>query len=1373
MQARDKDGNTALHLAVLNGHTETVEALLVLGADVKAPNAAGHTACQLAVRKTNIEMASQLIAYSASQKAHGVAGLKDTDLQGTFLFAVKTERLKLIDRLITLGVDVNAAGDDGQTALHIAVMIGNVDMVRQIMALGADRSARNADQHTALQLAVMQGHTEIVSLLLEPTIDHGPNSPDNSKYVPDLPLATMEEARRKLVNVRISLGVDVDKRDHDGNTALHIAVMNNHTVRVSQLILLGVDAEALNHAGHSALHLAALTGNTGMIRHLAAPGFSSDVHCLGDSTVSHPRTNQGGSNIDVLTTEGETALHIAARKGYNHTVIALIETGAIVGACDKHNNTPLHQAALNRNTQTVCELIAAGANVEAQNEHGETSLHLAAKTGHVETVCKLVELGASTEARGSKGRTPLLCAIQDGFFFFSVVHELHVAGANLEASDNDGNTCLHLAIQCGNEEMVKDLVARGTNVHAKNTNSESALLLAAKVDFTKAAIILLEARANAGGHDKDGSSPLPFPFSFPSTLRLKSPLSVASERGNGELCCELIEHGAEVDETMSFFTPLQNAAKTGDVRMLSRLVRAGASLEAHEDGFTVLHSAVRNMQIDASRWIIEHGGDASSSTATGWTALHTAAQVIGTNRQKQADIINLLLTKGADPMAVTSLSQTALDIANKQKNHVIAAVLEKAQLTKQLIQAGGEAKPPNSVAIRFGGPPGAGKSTLTKALQVTRRRSYLRYENQPDEGAANMQKRTKGINCKEFVDEKTAHFTIFDLGGHGEFLVTHQMFIGDGSVPVIDCIVVSAQDNNLEDNVFKWCTLFASRNQPTDAPWPLLLIASRADKATEQQKRAVLGVYHKIKQAFSEQFRFTLDGPLFIDARKSWGELTVCLRQVLNQLHQSLVNNDDMPRQPAICQRITEHLPALRKVATSPIVTKEKFIDFMLPRLGIVEQSDSANSSDLTTLFDKALKFMSGYATVLSFRQPLAQRHIVINPRWLLKDIVGRLMAESPLPEPYVHNDNGYAETSDVIAALETEHLPGREALEMLSDLGFCLEQKSLGTTLNPSKLLGYRQDKYWRSNKAMTVNAGRRLKCKGAVAMAGAFFPLLQVHFYHHYLFDYDEKLPMWMGGILLVAGKRSSVEALLESDPANRSLDIIVRGSQGSERECSDLLHSLTEETFQKALEICPGSQLCLSFLSKLELDELSPAGLQSRPQVEYSEERVVWAFKHDQYVTDGNGSNPESPDSLLLSRHFQEQWLHSNELQPGLAGRLTQTLTDGDWRIVLLRVAHSFNNFDQCRGLADGLRLNGRGEDNVEKLREINPHRSPTDVAFSLFNLWIQRGGCQQSTEQVRAMLRDVFLADVRRSVLCGVLDDELRSMCGTSDNDTQKN
>ena len=1072
---------------------------------------------------------------------------------------------------------------------------------------------------------------------------------------------------------------DVEATDEEGRTSLHLAVISGDVATLHSLLKYEANIRAVDGHRNSPLQLAVLNGQTSMVNQLIE--FGADAWEL--------TSRIGGSEI--FGRSRQTALHLMAGQGCCNSVRKLVAAGANIEARDKQENTPLHLAGTNGHTATVCTLVALGADVCARNKQGETALHLAAKNGHSETVAQLVRCGVPGEAQDAKGRTALLVAIKCGFT--DVAQQLSRVGTGQNAPDHDGNTALHHTIMVGREpNVLSTLIAEGADVDVRNDNGESALLVAAKTDYTSAACKLVHAGADPDTADNDGNTPL----------------TVASKRGNTELCCELLDHSAKMDDTISFFACFRNVIRAADVRLLARIIAIGASVNVrspNESGETPLHIAA--------------GAGASF-----------------TSRQARIEIIQMLLVNGADPTAVNSQLQTPFQVAEQCWNLTVAAVLEKAELTYQLVKAVGEAKLPEVVAIRLGGPPGAGKSTLARSLQVSQFSGYFRYESQPDESADNMDQRTKGINCHTFVDEKSSRFKIFDLGGQGEFLATHQMFIGDGSVPVIDCVVVSALDAKLKDNALKWCSLFASRNQPTLTPSPLLLIATRADRGTEKEQQAVMGVYHEIKQTFSKSFQFPCSKPLFIDARKSWGGLTVELRQVLNQLHRKLVSDGDSLRQPALCQSIEESLPALQATASSPVVLKEKFIEFMLPRLGYrLQLKPETDASGVVSLFDKALKYLSGYASVLAFNQPLAQRYVVINPQWLLSDIVGRLMSEHPLPGPYVHYDNGYAQASDVVAALETEHLPGPEALEMVAGLGFCLEQVSRGTVLNPSKLLGYRREEHWSKNAAMIVNAGRRLKCKGSVAIASAFFPRLQVHFYHRYLVDYDEKLPMWMGGIRLVAGQLSSVEALIEADPKNLSIDIIVRGREGSQRECADLLHSLTEETLQTAVEISPGSELCLFFLSKLELDKLSPAGLPSRPLVEYAEDRVLRAISCGSYVTDGNASTPEKPHDLLLPQQFEQQASLAIDRDKDTTDSPTQTLPIPDWRVVLLRVANAVNSYDECDGLAEGLCLNGRGEDIVKKLLQVDPRRLSSDIAFYLFDRWLQGEASQMSTVERR--------------------------------------
>ena len=89
-------------------------------------------------------------------------------------------------------------------------------------------------------------------------------------------------------------------------------------------------------------------------------------------------------------------------------------------------------------------------------------------------------------------------------------------------------------------------------------------------------------------------------------------------------------------------------------------------------------------------------------------------------------------------------------------------------------------------------------------------------------------------------------------------------------------------------------------------------------------------------------------------------------------------------------------------------------------------------------------------------------------------------MAERPFPRPYIHYENGYgADKQEVVSALETTHLPGETAFEIVAGLGFCLEQEKLKKVLNPSKLCGARPLEHWCADPSMGVNGGRRLNCQ------------------------------------------------------------------------------------------------------------------------------------------------------------------------------------------------------------------------------------------------------------------------------------------------------
>lgn len=135
LSATGADGFTALHLAAYFGWGDTVQLLLVRGANVRA------------------------VAQNA---------LKVEPLHS----ALAGGHVSVADRLIEGGADVNARQGGGWTPLHAAVRNRSIDAVRLLLAHGADPFRRADDGTTPLELAERGRMSDIVSLLRRAT--HGP-----------------------------------------------------------------------------------------------------------------------------------------------------------------------------------------------------------------------------------------------------------------------------------------------------------------------------------------------------------------------------------------------------------------------------------------------------------------------------------------------------------------------------------------------------------------------------------------------------------------------------------------------------------------------------------------------------------------------------------------------------------------------------------------------------------------------------------------------------------------------------------------------------------------------------------------------------------------------------------------------------------------------------------------------------------------------------------------------------------------------------------------------------------------------------------------------------------------------------------------------
>ena len=110
----DADGYTPLMIAATLGKTNFVQFLIDNGADVNRRSYNGETAAHRAAINGDIEIINMLYEAEAN------FNMPDLDGNTPLMYAVTANRRFTVERLVTLGVDINYRNANKETALNVA-----------------------------------------------------------------------------------------------------------------------------------------------------------------------------------------------------------------------------------------------------------------------------------------------------------------------------------------------------------------------------------------------------------------------------------------------------------------------------------------------------------------------------------------------------------------------------------------------------------------------------------------------------------------------------------------------------------------------------------------------------------------------------------------------------------------------------------------------------------------------------------------------------------------------------------------------------------------------------------------------------------------------------------------------------------------------------------------------------------------------------------------------------------------------------------------------------------------------------------------------------------------------------------------------------
>lgn len=199
INSKDSNRWTILMLAAYQNDTELVEYLISKGADVNAHNSYGKTALMLlaeqkdtdnralakmlisnqagvdlrdeggrpafmfAVGEGNYRMAEFLLLNGASVNVKDISGDNALIYYASNYNAMADE--KLVDFLISKGIDINAQNNLGKTALMMAAKRDNDKLVKYLCEKGANVDIKDTNGMTALMWAASRENQQIVEYL--------------------------------------------------------------------------------------------------------------------------------------------------------------------------------------------------------------------------------------------------------------------------------------------------------------------------------------------------------------------------------------------------------------------------------------------------------------------------------------------------------------------------------------------------------------------------------------------------------------------------------------------------------------------------------------------------------------------------------------------------------------------------------------------------------------------------------------------------------------------------------------------------------------------------------------------------------------------------------------------------------------------------------------------------------------------------------------------------------------------------------------------------------------------------------------------------------------------------------------------------------
>jgi ankyrin len=383
VNALNRYGVTAIYLAGVNGSAAVIERLLNAGVDANATGPEGETALMTAARTGSVDAVRILLEHAAAVDAreswHG---------QTALMWAAAQRHPAVMRELLAHGADVNARSNfekwerqttseprekwlplGSMTPLLFATREGCVECAKVLLDAGADLNAADPDGISPLISALINGHYDVAGFLIDKGAnvnlsdktgrtalyaavdDHSmpysnrPSPKESDNELTSLDIVHQLLAHGANVNAQLKTAqpyrTKVDRGNDTmlttGTTPLLRAAKAGDVVVVRALLEKGADPGLVTRTGINAAMAAAGLGTKEEDGTGRQKTEADAVEAIGLLLAA-------GVDVNAADSNGRTALHGAAQKGYDQVVRFLVSKGGTLDVKDRRGFSPLDAA---------------------------------------------------------------------------------------------------------------------------------------------------------------------------------------------------------------------------------------------------------------------------------------------------------------------------------------------------------------------------------------------------------------------------------------------------------------------------------------------------------------------------------------------------------------------------------------------------------------------------------------------------------------------------------------------------------------------------------------------------------------------------------------------------------------------------------------------------------------------------------------------------------------------------------------------------------------------------------------------------------------------------------------------------------------------